>query len=151
MSNPLFIRNNITIQASTEKVWDALINPVYTKQYMFGCEIISDFQKGSPFSWRGVFEGKEIVAVKGDVVDIQKGKVLAFTAFDPNGTIEDKPENYTTVTYTLTPTNGGTKLSVDQGDFANVAEGERRYSEANNNGDGWNPILVQIKDLVEAN
>ena len=30
------------------------------------------------------------------------------------------------------------------------ADGEKRYKEAFNNGEGWNPILVEIKKLVEA-
>jgi hypothetical protein len=41
-------------------------------------------------------------------------------------------------------------LNVEQGDYATVAEGERRYQEAFNGGEGWNPILVEIKKLVEA-
>jgi uncharacterized protein YndB with AHSA1/START domain len=147
--NSLIVKNNITIQAPATKVWEALVNPEITKKYMFGCEIISDFKVGSPFLWKGVFDGKEIIAVKGNVVEIQEGKSLSFTTFDPNSTIEDRPENYTTVVYTLTPEKAGTKLSVEQGDFATVAEGEKRYAEVYNGGDGWNPILTQIKEIVE--
>jgi hypothetical protein len=40
-------------------------------------------------------------------------------------------------------------LTVTQGDYSKVAEGEKRYTEAFNNGEGWNPILVEIKKLVE--
>lgn len=145
----LFVKNDITINAPAAKVWDALVNPAMTKKYMYGCEVISDFKKGSPFLWRGVFDGKEIIAVKGNVVEFEEGKHLAFTAFDPNSTIQDIPENYTIITYDLTPEKGGTKLSVSQGDFATVAEGEKRYAEVYNGGDGWNPILVEIKKLVE--
>jgi hypothetical protein len=76
---------------------------------------------------------------------------LAYTTFDPNSTLEDIPENYVTVTYTLTPKGNQTLLEVTQGDFAHVADGERRYTETYNNGEGWTPILVQIKKLVESN
>ncbi len=31
-----------------------------------------------------------------------------------------------------------------------VGDGERRYKESNNNGEGWNPILVKIKDQIES-
>jgi uncharacterized protein YndB with AHSA1/START domain len=149
MSHSLIVKNSITIHAPASKVWEALVNPALTKKYMFGCEIISDFKVGSPFLWKGVFEGKELIAVKGNVVDIDEGRYLAFTTFDPNSTIEDIPENYTTVTYNLTPEKSGTTLAVTQGDFATVAEGERRFAEVNNGGEGWNPILVEIKKLVE--
>ena len=101
--------------------------------------------------WKGSYEGKDMVFVKGNIVDIKPGKFLAYTTIDPNSTIiEDIPQNYVTVTYSLAPENGSTILTVTQGDFATVADGERRYQETFNNGDGWNPILVEIKKLVEA-
>jgi hypothetical protein len=64
--------------------------------------------------------------------------------------MEDIPANYTTVTYILQPHEDEMLLTVTQGDFANVADSERRYKETYNNGEGWNPILVQIKALAEA-
>ena len=75
--------------------------------------------------------------------------MLAYTTIDPNSTIADIPENYLTVTYALAEDNGQTVLTVTQGDFATVANGQQRYTETYNNGEGWNPILVQIKALVE--
>ena len=63
--------------------------------------------------------------------------------------IEDKPENYLTVTYSLEEKNDATELTVTQGDYNKVADGERRYKEAWNDGEGWNPILIQIKEIVE--
>ncbi|HKR03868.1 MAG TPA: SRPBCC domain-containing protein, partial [Bacteroidia bacterium] len=63
----------------------------------------------------------------------------------------DVPENYLTVTYSLSEKNGQTIFTVTQGNYATVADGERRYNEAYNGGEGWNPILEQIKKLVEAN
>ena len=149
MSKPLFVKNSIVINASVAKVWDALVNPEQTKKYMFGCETVSDWKVGSPLLWRGEYEGKEMVFVKGAIVDIKPGKFLAYTTIDPNSTIDDLSENYLTVTYDLSVENGQTLFTVTQGDYSKVAEGERRYTEAYNNGDGWNPILVQIKKLVE--
>lgn len=146
----LFVKNTIVINAPASKVWDALTNPEQTKKYMFGCETVSDWKKGSPLLWRGSYEGKEMVFVKGNIVDIQPGKFLAYTTIDPNSAIEDIPENYLTVTYSLSEENRQTNLTVTQGDYATVADGEARYKEASNNGEGWNPILVEIKKLVEA-
>lgn len=146
----LVITNTIEINAVPEKVWDALTKPEQTKQYMFGCETVSDWQPGSPLLWRMEYEGKELIAVKGAVVDIQPGRFLSYTAIDPNSSIPDIPENYLTVTYTLEPKIGHTLLTVTQGDYATVADGARRYQESYNNGEGWNPILVKIKQLVES-
>jgi uncharacterized protein YndB with AHSA1/START domain len=145
----LQVINTITINAPAPKVWDVLTNPEQTKKYMFGCETVSDWQEGSSLLWRMDYEGKDFVAVKGNIKEIQPEKSLVYTVFDPNSTMEDIPENYLTVTYGLTPENGQTILTVTQGDYNNVAEGEKRYKEAYNNGEGWNPILVQIKEIAE--
>ena len=149
MFTHLNIHNSILINATAGKVWDALTNPEQTKKYMFGCITISDWKPGSTLLWQYHYEGKDVVAVNGKIVAIEPNRFLAYTVFDPNSTMHDTPENYLTVTYTLNEENGKTLLSVTQGNYATVADGQRRYKEAYNNGEGWNPILVQIKNLVE--
>jgi uncharacterized protein YndB with AHSA1/START domain len=150
MDKPLTIKNTIEINASATRVWDVLVNPQETKKYMFGCETVSDWKKGSELLWRGEYEGKEMVFVKGTILDIQPGKFLAYTTIDPHSNIDDKAENYLTVTYSLSEKSGKTTFTVTQGDYSKVAEGERRYAEAYNNGEGWNPIVREIKQLAEA-
>ena len=146
----LIVKNVININATAAKVWDALVNPDQTKKYMFGCETVSDWKVGSPLLWKGVWDEQEMTAVKGDIVAIEPNKLLVYTTIDPNNPmIEDIPSNYLTVTYSLEESNGQTELTVTQGDYNKVADGERRYAEAWNNGEGWSPILIQIKELVE--
>ena len=144
-----FIKNEIIINAPATEVWDALVNPAKTKVYMFGCETVSDWQEGSPLLWQMEYEGKPFVPVKGHIVELDENEYLAYTVFDPYSTIPDVPENYLTVIYELSEDDGQTILTVTQGDYDTVAEGERRYNESYNNGEGWQPILVQIKALVE--
>lgn len=67
---------------------------------------------------------------------------------DPNGDIPDVPENYLTVVYDLKPSGTSTILTVTQGDYSKVAQGEKRYQESLSAG-GWKSILEQIKVLVE--
>jgi uncharacterized protein YndB with AHSA1/START domain len=149
--NELLIKNSITINAPVQNVWQALVDPGQTKQYMFGCETVSDWKAGSSLLWRMDYKGKELIAVKGNILEIEPGKRLVYTVFDPNNqTMEDIPENYLTVTYELESDGDKTTLNVTQGDYNKVAEGERRYKESYNNGEGWNPILAEIKKLVEA-
>lgn len=148
--NSLNIESSITVNAPIAVVWEALTNPEKTKLYMFGCEALSDWKPGSPLIWRMDYEGKEFIPVKGHIVRIELETRLDYTVFDPQSAIEDIPENYLTVTYELTEINGKTQLVVTQGDYNTVADGERRYQESYNGGEGWNPILVQIKELVEA-
>lgn len=150
MKQSLFITNTIVIQAPAQSVWDALINPNQTKKYMFGCETVSDWKVGSELLWKGEYEGKEMIFVKGTILKIEPEKFLAYTTIDPQSTIDDKAENYLTVTYELKTNSGQTTLTVTQGDYSLVAEGDRRYQESYNGGVGWNPILKEIKKLVES-
>jgi hypothetical protein len=89
-----------------------------------------------------------MVFVKRTIVYFEPAVKLIYTVFDPNSTMEDIPENYLSVTYALEERDGGTAFTVTQGDYSKVAEGERRYQEAYNSGEGWNPILLAIKKLV---
>ncbi|PWU00040.1 MAG: hypothetical protein C5B52_09730 [Bacteroidetes bacterium] len=149
MSQELTVKNSIVIQASPAKVWDALVNPEQTKKYMFGCETVSDWKQGSELLWKGVYEGNEMVFVKGTITKIEPQKYLEYTTIDPNSGIEDKPENYLTVTYSIQNNNGSSLLTVTQGDYSKVGDGEKRYQETVAGG-GWTPILEAIKNLVES-
>ena len=151
MAQPLMIKNTIVINAPASKVWDALVNPELTKKYMFGCEPVTDWRVGSSLLWKGLNEGKEVVFVKGHIKEIKPEKSLIYTVFDPlNPNLEDKPENYLTVTYSLSSDKGKTTFVVTQGDYNKVGDGKKRYEDSYNNGEGWHPILVQIKSLVES-
>lgn len=149
MSNPLIVKNSISINAPAEKVWDALVNPEQTKKYMFGCETVSDWKPGSELLWKGNYEGKDMIFVKGKIIEIIPGKYLSYTTIDPNSGIADIPENYLTVTYDLKVENDETILTATQGDYSTVGEGEKRFRETLEGG-GWQPILVEIKKLVES-
>jgi len=149
MSEKLAVISSVTIDAPISKVWDLLVNPKQTKKYMFGCEAISDWKPGSELLWRGAYEGKEMVFVKGIVLEIKPVELLKYTVIDPNSSMPDIPENYLNVTYQLKEENGKTVFTVTQDGFERAADGERRYKETYNNGEGWNPILIQIKKIAE--
>ncbi len=148
MNVELFIRNSIVIDAPPEKVWDALVNPRQTRKYMFGCEAMSDWKKDSSLTWKMLQEGKEVIAVKGKIVDIRPPEYLSYTTIDPNGDAEDIPENYLTVVYELDLQEEGTLLTITQGNYAAVGDGDARYKKAAEAG-GWNTTLALIKELVE--
>jgi uncharacterized protein YndB with AHSA1/START domain len=146
----LEVVNSITINAPIEKVWNLLVNPQETKKYMFGCETVSDWTPGSQLLWQAHYEGRDMVFVKGFVVAIEPPTLLTYTVIDPNSTMPDIQDNYLNVYYRLEEEKGGTRLTVSQDGFEKAADGEKRYQDVYNKGEGWNPILVQIKQLAEA-
>lgn len=143
---PLTIKKNITINAPASKVWKVLTKPEFTKKYMFGCEVDSDWEEGSSVEWKIYQDLKETIYVKGKVIKIKPEKHLTYSTFDPQGGLPDIPENYLTVTYDLVQKNNQTTLTVLQGDFSTVAEGPDRFSDAEK---GWEVTLPEIKTIAE--
>ena len=144
------IVNTISINADASKVWKALTDPQETKKYMFGCETVSDWKKGSTLIWKGNYEGKEMVFVSGFVLDIKENELLKYSVIDPNALYAKTSENHLNVTYELISNEAQTILTVTQDNFENAAEGEKRFKEVGNNGLGWDPILKAIKMQVES-
>jgi uncharacterized protein YndB with AHSA1/START domain len=143
----LFIRNTLGVDAPIDALWKVLTNNEFIPQYMFGCVAETDWKPGSPLLWKGAADGK--LYVKGKVVSINAPHSLVYTIIDPNNpAIPDIPENYLTMTYTLT--EGGDRastLEIAQGDFSKVANGQQRYKDSADAGDF---ILQAIKKLAEA-
>ncbi|WP_445722221.1 SRPBCC family protein [Flavobacterium sp.] len=147
MNKSMIIKKEVTFKATNEKIWDLLTNPEMTKQYMFGCEVISHWSVGSSIIWKGFTEhGKEVIYVKGKITDITKGKSVSFTMFDPNIGIKDIPQNYVVLTYKLIEFENGTKLTITQGDFNDSENAKKRYEESEG---GWDLVIPIMKKLIE--
>jgi uncharacterized protein YndB with AHSA1/START domain len=149
MENTKIVRNTAELKASPEKVWAVLTEPVYVKQYMYNCDLVTDWKVGSEVIFKLDHEGKEIVAVKGHVVENIPGRKLVYTVFDPHGNYSDNPDNYLQVTYDVVANGDHTMLVVEQGDYAKVEQGEKRYNDAVSAG-GWSSVLEKVKELAEA-
>jgi uncharacterized protein YndB with AHSA1/START domain len=148
MENKMIVRNTVPIKAPVAKVWEALTRAEWTKQYMYNCEVDSDWKPGSPVIWKMMHEGKEFIPVKGKVVTIEPGRRLVYTVIDPNAGMEDIPANYLQVQYELIDMGEETLLEVTQDGYEHAANGEKRYQEAVEGG-GWASILARIKELLE--
>lgn len=142
MNKTYLAKATINIDASREKVWEALTKPELIKQYLFGTEVITDWQVGSPITYKGVWEGKAYED-KGVVLENEPGKLLVSTFWSSLSGVPDLPENYQTVRYELSSENGGTRLTLTQDN--NDSEESARHSEQN-----WNMVLEGLKKLLEA-
>ena len=131
----------IEIQASAEKVWDALTNPALIKQYLFGTEARSDWKKGSPITYKGVWEGKTYED-KGVIVDIVPNKRLVSTYWSSMSGKPDTPDQYNTVTYELAHASGRTTLSVTQ-------DNNPTQESADHSASNWKAVLQAMKGLLE--
>jgi uncharacterized protein YndB with AHSA1/START domain len=145
MTIPRFIESSIHIDAPASRVWKVLTAAEYTKRYMFGCEIVSDWSIGGPFDWKGASDG--VIYVKGYLKDAEPDRLLRYTMIDPHSGLEDVPANYLTMTVELAPERGGTMLKMQTGDFTRVGNGATRYQHTVAGGDG---LLIQLKEVAES-
>lgn len=142
----MIIKKEIEFKASKEKVWDLLTNPEMTKQYMFGCKVLSNWNIGEPIVWEGLMEdGTKINYVKGNIIEHVPGEKVSFTMFDPNMGIQDIPENYVKLTYELSNVEIGTKLAIIQGDFSGTENAENRFEESKK---GWEMVIPIMKEMI---
>ena len=141
MNNKFTARATTIINAPVSKVWQALVNPELIRQYLFDTEVITDWKVGSPITYKGEWQGQAFED-KGEILDIEPEKLLRSTHWSPLSGVPDTPENYHTVTYTLTDKGDRTEVTITQDN--NATEEEKEHSERN-----WNTVLDGMKKLLE--
>jgi len=132
----------IEIDSSPGDVWTALTEPEQIEKYMFGSQVVTDWQPGSPIVWKGEYEGKKYED-KGEIVEVEPERRLKVTHFSPLSGQEDIPENYHTVLYELERDGERTRVSLTQDN--NSSEEAAEHSRAN-----WEKMLAGLKEVVEA-
>jgi uncharacterized protein YndB with AHSA1/START domain len=132
---------SISVDASTEKVWKALVDPKAIKQYMFGTNVVSDWREGGAITWKGEWQGKPYED-KGKILQLTPGRTLQYSHFSPLSGVPDKPENYHTVTIELAGNGNQTHVTLTQD--KNATEEERAESEKN-----WGMMLSELKKFLE--
>jgi uncharacterized protein YndB with AHSA1/START domain len=145
----LFVNQTIEIKADPAAVWDVLTSPEFSQQWATAftgqpTELVSDWRIGSTVDWKTIPEGK--VYVTGSVTAVEPEWLLRFTVFDVS---VERPKDVSSkdgITFTLFQHSGNTLLTVAQGDFANIPDGEtyHRATAAN-----WARAMPSIKELAE--
>jgi uncharacterized protein YndB with AHSA1/START domain len=133
--------SRVTISAPADAVWEALVTPSLISEYMFGTTVVSDFTVGSTITYSGEYEGKPY-SDHGSIIDLVPNELLRTTHFSPLSGREDRPENYHTLTWLLTPQGDSTQLTLTQDN--NDSEDDKEHSEQN-----WNLVLDGLKKVVE--
>jgi uncharacterized protein YndB with AHSA1/START domain len=130
-----------TIEAPASRVWEALTDPDQIKEYMFGSEVDTSWEVGSPITWNGEYEGRAYQD-KGEVLSYDEPRELSVTHYSPLAGQDDKPENYHTLVYTLDEQDRTTRVSLTQDNCADEQEAEQFSAN-------WQQMLVGLKAHVE--
>jgi uncharacterized protein YndB with AHSA1/START domain len=141
MDKNLVATASTDIDAPSEDVWEALVDPDAIKQYMFGADVVSDWEEGSPIVWKGEWKGKPYED-KGVILALEPGRRLQYSHFSPLAGLPDEPENYHTVTIGLSGDGGRTHVTLEQDN--NPTEEARDHSAEN-----WETMLGALKEYIE--
>jgi uncharacterized protein YndB with AHSA1/START domain len=140
MKSNLTAQVAIDFKASKARVWKALTDPADIKQYFFGTTIITEWKIGGPIRFVGEWEGKSYED-KGTVLKFEPESMLQYDYWSSMSGKEDKPENYQTITYSVTEKDGVTNVHVVQD---GVTAETREHSEQN-----WKMVFEGMRSLVE--
>ena len=141
MKENYILKQSIEINTKSSNVWVALTTPEWIKKYLFGTDAISDWKVGSPIIFQGEWEGKKY-SDKGTILKFEKNKIFQYDYWSNFSGFEDKPENYTRITFELSETNNKTSLSLIQDHFVT----QLQYEHSSKN---WEMILTSIKKMLE--
>jgi len=127
------------IRTTPEKLWRALLDPEFTRQYWVGTHQESDWKPGA--SWRLMIPDGRVVD-SGEIVEIDPQRKLVLTwrkEFIP----ELHLEGYSRLTYELEQQGDSVKLTV----LHEMDKPGSKLIEAVSN--GWPLILASLKSLLE--
>lgn len=113
------ITKAITINTPADKVWQALTNPADMQQWMaeFEIDIHTTWQVGSPLTITGNLYKKPFEN-KGIVLAFEPGRKLMYSHLSSTSKLEDVPENYSHIAFTLATAGQQTMLTLTIEQFA---------------------------------
>ena len=141
LNNDLEASGTILINAQLEKVWKALTEPELIKEYLYGTETITDWKVGSDIVFEGEYQGYKY-RDHGKIISNIEQKEISYSYWSGFSGLEDKVENYSTVTYQFRTVDGKTEFKWIQKGFAD--EEKQKHSTT-----GLPALLEQIKLIAE--
>jgi uncharacterized protein YndB with AHSA1/START domain len=144
------IDRTIEIQAPPERVWRALTNAKELATW-FQVTIEGDIAPGNEVWMTSMSKGYKGVRFRILFVEMTPPKRFVWQwhpgAVDPNVDYSSEPR--TTVTFTLEPSGGGTRVSLAETGFNEISLA-RRAKVFGDNSQGWTEVLVWLSNYAQA-
>lgn len=141
MLQDFVVTKALDIKAPISKVWNFITTPEGMKEYLFGTNVISDWEVGSLIRFVGEYDGKPYED-RGTIEVFDKEQVFEYTYYSSFSGVPDQAENYTLVRMELESIGEGTRLKVKHSNFPT----ETSYQ---NNEKQWDIVLDTIKEKTE--
>ena len=137
----------VDIDAPRSEVWLSLTDPETIKEYYLGAEVQTDWQVGSPITFKGEWKGKPYED-KGEILVFEPEQKLAYSHFSPMRGKPDAPENYHVVEVTLDEREGTTHVTLRQSNLEGGATDEDRANRDDYE-KNWKQMLEGLKKTTE--
>ena len=121
------------IRTSPEKLWEALTDPWFIRQYWYGVNVECTWRKGA--SWRMAFPDRRL-ADAGEILEIDRPRRIVIR-WQNEWNPEMKAEGPSRCTIDLEPLDGAVKLTITHDGLVPEKECYSRCS------DGWNMIIKE--------
>ena len=143
MVNDIMVTRSVLLNATPERVWEALTHPKMTRQYLYNCEVQCDWKTGSVLKWTGNHQGRE-VNEEGKILDIVPGRLIKYSGFDRLVEGDMSHEGNIYVTHEIIPHGSQTKLLTTLEHF----EGDETRAEYA--AEQWDfEIMPKLQSIVE--
>jgi uncharacterized protein YndB with AHSA1/START domain len=140
MKKNLILSKERHIDATPLKVWTILTDNEWIEQWL-GVQMITDWKIGSAIEFTFNYKDKE-VKDKGTLLHFEKEQKLSYNYWSVFSATEDLPENYSEITFNITPEGNGVSLQMTQSNIASQV----MFAHAEKN---WAETLDTIKKLAE--
>jgi uncharacterized protein YndB with AHSA1/START domain len=132
--------STVIINAPCEIVWAAVTLPEYVRQWQYGSDLTTDWIVGHPIRFSAQWQGQAFEQW-GTVVEFDAPSRLRYSLFAPRPGLEDRLENYFTMTYALVDVDGVTTLTFQQ---------EDSRADGDDESDDENPVLAALRVVAES-
>ena len=148
-----FVSQSISIAASPQQVWEALVHPGAAERWR-SARFRTDWRVGEAIEIEATI-GTKRYRDKGHVIDFDPPSLLRYTYWSRVSGLPDIPSSYSTITMSLEPQGGETILTVEQqvppspvrkGNGWEIGEESGRHHVAFY----WRMTLPILKRVVEA-
>lgn len=131
----------IDLNVPVARVWAALTEPEHVAKLMWGTQLDTTWQPGTPIFFRGEWEGNKYED-KGTVLTFEPMRRLSYDYRSSMSPLPDVPENYLIITYLLAETATGCRLEIQQDNSPDQTTSD--HSQEN-----WGSMLSQLKIMLE--
>ncbi len=135
--------SHVTIQAPAANVWATLTEPALVKKSQYGSGLVTDWHVGSGIRFHSEWQG-QVYEQWGTVQEVISYQRIRYSFFALQPGLEDRPEHYFVMTYTLDEQDGATTVTIDMDDNRLGAHGGTAA-----NADG-KAVLAALKSTAES-